>query len=230
MLSRQPAGAAARVPVAACPDTPARVGTSSPSPGKVVVGQLAGLHLPTIPIPSLETPVSPCTHGRSPSPALCLFAPLPRVPCHLLRGASPSRVPSPGALLVSLLFPAYRAHYFTCPAPLPCTALPVCPPCWLPLSCSPSRWPRCPSAAVLLCSACPTSPRIPPLGCPLRSPPEPSSPPWRPDPILPGSFSNQWMVSGPCSGSWWRRRWRSRCASASYRAAPHFPPPPVPPH
>ena len=201
-LSHRPAGAAARVPVAACRGKPAGVGTSSPSPSKVadgmvgrVVGRLVGLHLPTIPITCLGTPVSPCTHGHSPSPALCLFAPLPRVPCRRLRGVPPSRVP-PLEPFLPRSFPLRPCPIClplppsTCPAPLPCTALPVCPLRWLPLSCSPSRPSRCPSAAALLCSACPPSLRIPPLSCPLRSPPDPSSPPWRPDPVLPSSISN----------------------------------------
>ena len=107
----------------------------------------------------------PCPFPWSPS----CPAPFPDVPCPLYLPLLPS----------------------SCPAPLPCTALPVCPRCWLPLSCTPSRWPRCPSAAALLYSACRPSLRIPPLGCPLCSPPDPFSPPWRPDPVLADPISNR---------------------------------------
>ena len=91
------------------------------------MGWLAGLHLPTIPIPSPGTPVSPCTHSYPPSLAVCLFALLPCAPCCPLLGVPHARVPCPGALLVPLPSLAYRAHYarpyrpllvpHPCPAP-----------------------------------------------------------------------------------------------------------------
>ena len=123
---------------------------------------------PAAPCPLLPTPWSPafpCSFPRSPS---CL-APFPCVPCPLCLHLPPC----------------------TCPAPLPCTALPVRPPHSFLLSCSPSRSARCPSAAAPPCSACPPSLRTPPPGCSLCSPPDPSSPPWRPDPVLPGFISNR---------------------------------------
>ena len=152
----------------------------------------------------------------------------PAAPCHLLptpwSHACPCPIPwSPAGPAPFSCVPCPLCSPLplsTCPAPLPCTVLPVCPFRWLPLPCSPSRWPRRPSAAALPCSASPPSLRNSPLGCPLCSPPDLSGPPWRPDLVLLDSISNPQTVSGPGSGGCWGRRWRSTCASASLSSSP----------
>ena len=143
----------------------------------------------------------------------------PVFPCPL-----PTRLAFPCPLLPAPCCPAFPCPFFwspSCPSPihcapcplclflplssspasLSCTPLLACPLRWLPPSCPLYRWPWRPVAAALLCPACPSPLCGPPLGCPLCTPPDPSCSPWR---------------SG--SGAWRRRRWRSMCASASYRA------------
>ena len=149
---------------------------SNPFPGNT--GEPMYPWSPSFPCPLPFRPTAPCPLLPTPWSRAC--------PCPFLWSSScPALfrcVPCP---LCSPLPPS------TCPAPLPCVALPVCPLCPLQLSCSPPRWPRRPSAAALLCSACPPSIRTPPLNCPLCSPPDLCSPPCCPDPVLPDPISNR---------------------------------------
>ena len=96
-----------------------------------------------------KTPASPCTQGHPTSPAPCLVAPSPRVPCRLLRGVPPSPVPSPVALVAPPLSPACPCRPLPvphhCPAPLRCSAPPA-PPSSSPAPPPTGRW--CPALAL----------------------------------------------------------------------------------
>ena len=172
--------------------------------------------------------------------ALSPRCPVPRAPCCLLRGVPPSRVPFPGPLLVPVLSPFVPCPRClplppsSCPAPLPCTALPLCPRRWLPLSCSPSRWPRCPSAA-----RCPVLPALPLSASrhwAYRCAPLPTPP------ALPGALTLSSLTPSP-TGRWCPvpapgaggngagapRAPAPRTAPPA-SGAPPFPPPPALPH
>ena len=246
-LSHRPAGAAACVPVPACPGTLAGVGTSSSSQGKValgivgsLVGWLAGLHLPTLPISSTGTPVSPCTHGHPPSLALCLFAPLSRAPCCPLCGVPPARVPSPGALLTLLLSLAYRAHYARpyrlLLVPHPCPA----PRClcahfagFHPLALPPAGRGTPPPLRCFVLPALPRSaPRHWAARCaPLPTPPAPPSAPTLSS--LTPSATGRWCpVPAPGAGrnNACAPRAPAPCTAPPAGSPSPSPPPPVPPH
>ena len=184
--------------------------------------------------------MSPCTHGRPPSPALCPFAPLPRAPCCLLRGVPPFRVPFCGALLVPLLSLTHGAHY-ACPyrlllVPHPCPA----PRC-LPVhaggtnSLAPPPIGRC-APPPLRCSVLPALPLSTARHWVARCAPLPTPP------VHPGALTLAFLTASPAGG------WclvlapgaagdgaGAQCAPAPRTTlpaggAPPSPPPAAPPH